>query len=206
MSFDIESRRKRHAVMSSQLVYLNNAELAKLIRPIPRPQYGWGSSGITKLGATQIFVKRIPMTTLELENAYSTKNHYRLPTYYSYGIGSAGLGVWREIAAGDHDAWFEDVVLLIAPIYNADGNERIQLTNRPGQNGPYGGMGQRPNAQQLDLNRDHMKLESPEARSVVRMMISIVDDDGNGQISREEWRRLVLRNCSSSHHHHSKGS
>ena len=76
----------------------------------------------------------------------------------------------REIAAGDHDAWFEDVVLLIAPIYNADGNERIQLTNRPGQNGPYGGMGQRPNAQQLDLNRDHMKLESPEARSVVRMM------------------------------------
>jgi hypothetical protein len=80
------------------------------------------------------------------------------------------LMLLREIAAGDHDGWFDDVVLLIAPIYNADGNERIALGNRPGQNGPYGGMGQRPNAQGLDLNRDHMKLESPEARSLLQMM------------------------------------
>jgi hypothetical protein len=76
----------------------------------------------------------------------------------------------REIAGGEHDAWFDDVVLLIAPIYNADGNERVDLGNRPGQNGPYGGMGQRPNAQGLDLNRDHMKLESPEARSLLGML------------------------------------
>ena len=31
-------------------------------------------------------------------------------------------------------------------------------------------MGQRPNAQGYDLNRDHMKLDSPEARSLVQMM------------------------------------
>jgi hypothetical protein len=31
-------------------------------------------------------------------------------------------------------------------------------------------MGQRPNAQDLDLNRDHMKLDSPEARSMARLM------------------------------------
>lgn len=76
----------------------------------------------------------------------------------------------REIAAGEHDDWFDSVVLLIAPIYNADGNERIALTNRPRQNGPIGGMGQRPNAQGLDLNRDHMKVDSPEARSLIGMM------------------------------------
>ncbi len=80
------------------------------------------------------------------------------------------LMLLREIAAGEHDAWFDDVVLLIVPIYNADGNERVTLGNRPGQNGPYGGMGQRPNAQGLDLNRDHMKLDSPEARSLLSMM------------------------------------
>lgn len=76
----------------------------------------------------------------------------------------------REIAQGRHDALLDSLVLLVAPIYNADGNERVALTNRPLQHGPIGGMGQRPNAQGLDLNRDHMKLDAPEARSLVRML------------------------------------
>ena len=79
----------------------------------------------------------------------------------------AMLMLLRSLAVGEHAAWADSLVLLIAPIYNADGNERVSLTNRPGQNGPLGGMGQRPNAQGLDLNRDHMKLDSPEARSLV---------------------------------------
>ena len=76
----------------------------------------------------------------------------------------------RDIARGEHREWLKSVVLIIAPIYNADGNERVLLTNRRGQHGPVAGMGQRPNAQGYDLNRDHMKLDSPEARSLVRLM------------------------------------
>ena len=76
----------------------------------------------------------------------------------------------RDYARGEYPEWTDDLVLLVAPIYNADGNERVDLGNRPRQHGPLGGMGQRPNAQGLDLNRDHMKLDSPEARSVVAMM------------------------------------
>jgi hypothetical protein len=76
----------------------------------------------------------------------------------------------RDLAQGKHAEWLQTMVLLIGPIYNADGNERVSLTNRGRQNGPVGGMGQRPNAQDLDLNRDHMKLDSPEARSVARLM------------------------------------
>lgn len=76
----------------------------------------------------------------------------------------------RELARGAHADWFDSIVLLVAPIYNADGNERVRLDNRGAQNGPVGGMGQRPNAQEYDLNRDHMKLDTPEARSLVRMM------------------------------------
>lgn len=76
----------------------------------------------------------------------------------------------RSLALGEHREWDQSMVLLVAPIYNADGNERVSLTNRGSQNGPVGGMGQRPNAQGLDLNRDHMKLDSPEARAVVKLM------------------------------------
>lgn len=75
----------------------------------------------------------------------------------------------RDLAEGKHAEWLSSMVLLIAPIYNADGNERISPTNRPGQHGPIEGMGQRPNAQGYDLNRDHMKLDSPEARSLIRL-------------------------------------
>lgn len=76
----------------------------------------------------------------------------------------------REIATGRHAAMFDHLVLLIAPIYNADGNERLDPMNRPRQNGPVTGMGIRPNAQGLDLNRDHTKLDSPEARGLVAMI------------------------------------
>ena len=76
----------------------------------------------------------------------------------------------RDLAAGRHDDWLQSMVFLIAPIYNADGNERFALNNRGPQYGPIGGQGQRPNAQGLDLNRDHMKLDSPEARAVVKLM------------------------------------
>ena len=82
----------------------------------------------------------------------------------------AMLMLLRDLATGLHAHWADSLVVLIAPIYNADGNERITLLNRGPQNGPFGGMGQRPNVQDLDLNRDHMKLDSPEARSLVRLM------------------------------------
>ena len=76
----------------------------------------------------------------------------------------------REIASGKHAQWMDSTVLLIAPIYNADGNERVSLTNRGPQNGPIGGMGIRANAQGLNINRDNMKLDTPEARSMVKML------------------------------------
>jgi hypothetical protein len=79
----------------------------------------------------------------------------------------AMLMLLRALANGEHSEWRESLVLLIAPIYNADGNERVSLTNRRSQNGPVAGMGQRANAQGLDLNRDNMKLDSPEAHSLV---------------------------------------
>lgn len=75
----------------------------------------------------------------------------------------------RELAGGRHADWLKSMVLLVAPIYNADGNERIGPKTRGAQNGPVEGSGQRPNAQDYDLNRDHMKLDSPEARGLIHL-------------------------------------
>lgn len=73
----------------------------------------------------------------------------------------------RELSIGDHAQWKDSLILLVAPLYNADGNERVNLRNRRRQNGPVGGMGTRANAMGLDLNRDQMKLDAPESRALV---------------------------------------
>jgi hypothetical protein len=64
----------------------------------------------------------------------------------------------------------DSIVLVAVPIYNADGNERIapQERNRPSQNGPAL-VGQRANADSLDLNRDYVKAEAPETRASLAM-------------------------------------
>jgi hypothetical protein len=82
----------------------------------------------------------------------------------------ATLMLLRALVAGERGYWLDSLVLLVAPIYNADGNERVTLTNRPLQDGPYGGIGQRANALGLDLNRDHAKLETSEARAQASLL------------------------------------
>jgi Zinc carboxypeptidase len=77
----------------------------------------------------------------------------------------------RELALGQHKEWLQSMVLLITPIFNADGNERFSLTNRQRQNGPINGMGTRQNAQGLNINRDFMKLETPEGRAFVKLWL-----------------------------------
>jgi hypothetical protein len=76
----------------------------------------------------------------------------------------------RQLALQPDHPLFNDLVVVFAPILNADGNERVSPDNRPGQVGPEQGMGQRANAQDLDLNRDWVKLESPEVRAVARFL------------------------------------
>ncbi|HXU30654.1 MAG TPA: M14 family metallopeptidase, partial [Thermoanaerobaculia bacterium] len=73
-------------------------------------------------------------------------------------------------AAGAHRELMDGATILFVPIYNADGHERISPYNRPNQNGPTDGMGFRTTTQGLDLNRDHVKLVSPEARALVALV------------------------------------
>ncbi|HEY7326747.1 MAG TPA: DPP IV N-terminal domain-containing protein [Gemmataceae bacterium] len=73
----------------------------------------------------------------------------------------------RDVATTKANPLLKDLVLVLAPIFNADGNERISKDNRRSQNGPAEGVGIRQNAAGLDLNRDYIKLDSPEVRALV---------------------------------------
>ncbi|MCN9243713.1 protein kinase family protein [Streptomyces sp. RY43-2] len=60
-----------------------------------------GRSAELDIDGTRVFVKRVPLTDRELrpENVRSTANLFGLPMFYQYGVGSAGFGAWRELAA-----------------------------------------------------------------------------------------------------------
>jgi len=83
----------------------------------------------------------------------------------------ASLMLARDILLAPDLPYLDKMVILIAPIFNADGNERISPENRRHQGGPEQGVGVRHNGQNLDLNRDSIKLESPELRGLVENVL-----------------------------------
>ncbi len=62
----------------------------------------------------------------------------------------------------------DNIILLIIPVLNVDGHERLSPFNRPNQNGPKK-MGWRTNALNLNLNRDYLKADTPEIRSFLKL-------------------------------------
>lgn len=83
---------------------------------------------------------------------------------------TASLMILRDLVLGKNPELLEAGVLLFAPIYNADGHENVSPTNRANQHGPAGGMGFRTTVTGLDLNRDHLKLDSVEARALASLV------------------------------------
>jgi hypothetical protein len=82
----------------------------------------------------------------------------------------ATLLILRDIALGRRPELAHGAVTLFAPIHNADGHERVSPYNRSEQNGPVEGMGYRTTAAGLNLNRDFLRLASPEARAMARLV------------------------------------
>ena len=63
----------------------------------------------------------------------------------------------------------EKVTAVFVPVLNPDGHERFGENNRPNQVGPEE-MGWRTNAQNLNLNRDYAKADSPEMQAMLRLL------------------------------------
>lgn len=69
----------------------------------------------------------------------------------------------------------DNLILLIIPVLNADGHERLSPFNRPNQNGPKK-MGWRTNSLNLNLNRDYTKADSSEIRGLLKLFDEWVPD------------------------------
>jgi hypothetical protein len=81
----------------------------------------------------------------------------------------AGLMLLRDIAFGGKSRLLDGANLLFIPALNADGHERVSAWNRPNQRGPRR-MGWRTTAQNLNLNRDYVKADSPEMRALLAVL------------------------------------
>lgn len=81
----------------------------------------------------------------------------------------ASFALLRDIGiTKEKSALLDRVILLVVPIYNVDGHERISPYNRINQNGPRE-MGWRGTSHNMNLNRDWMKADQPEAHAMLRL-------------------------------------
>jgi hypothetical protein len=82
----------------------------------------------------------------------------------------AGFAALRDILqSSPADSTLGRIALLFVPAFNADGHERFGRWNRPNQNGPIE-TGWRTTAQNINLNRDYMKADTPEMRAMLRLI------------------------------------
>lgn len=72
----------------------------------------------------------------------------------------------REILLGDKKNLLDNQILLFAPIYNTDSNDKMEKGRRPSQEDSPLEVGLRENSQGLDLNRDGMKMEAIETQAL----------------------------------------
>ncbi len=81
----------------------------------------------------------------------------------------AGFIALRELLREAAGSALERIALLFVPAFNADGHERVGRWNRPNQNGPQS-TGWRATSQNLNLNRDYTKADSPEMRAMLTLI------------------------------------
>lgn len=81
----------------------------------------------------------------------------------------ASLMLLRDMAVTRTRAsLFDNVILLVIPIFSVDGHERCSPYSRVNQNGPEE-MGWRTTSRNLNLNRDYMKADAVEMRAWLRL-------------------------------------
>ncbi|MFD5779165.1 protein kinase family protein [Streptomyces sp. NPDC126933] len=95
------ARLATYGSVSTHLSLLSDRRLGEVVAAATPLGSGIGGrSAELTVGGVRVFVKRVPLTDIEMrpENARSTANLFGLPMFYQYGVGSSGFGAWRELA------------------------------------------------------------------------------------------------------------
>jgi hypothetical protein len=77
----------------------------------------------------------------------------------------------RDILHGNKRDLLTNQIILFAPIYNTDSNDKMEKGRRPSQEDSPLEVGIRENSQGLDLNRDGIKLEANETQGLFANII-----------------------------------
>ena len=93
----------------------------------------------------------------------------------------ASMMLARDILVyNKYQSILDNVILVIIPIFNVDGHEHFSPYNRINQVGPKE-MGWRVTADRLNLNRDYMKVQTPEMQHWMKMF--------------NQWKHHVIYDC-----------
>lgn len=87
----------------------------------------------------------------------------------------AVMMLMRDILLGSKKHLLENQIVLFAPIYNTDSNDKMEKGRRPSQEDSPLETGIRENSQGLDLNRDGVKMEAPETQGLITNIIAVWD-------------------------------
>lgn len=77
----------------------------------------------------------------------------------------------RDILLGNKKHLLDNQIILLAPIYNTDSNDKMEKGKRPSQEDSPLEVGNRENSQGLDLNRDGVKMEAHETNGLFTNII-----------------------------------
>ncbi|RJO75275.1 serine/threonine protein phosphatase [Nocardia panacis] len=94
------ARSDRHRTLSAFLASRSDIQLAELMDAGVSQSVGvGGGAAVVDVAGISVFVKRVPLTDLELTHWGSTANLFDLPMFCQYGIGGPSFSAWRELAA-----------------------------------------------------------------------------------------------------------
>ncbi|WP_333818923.1 M14 family metallopeptidase [Ohtaekwangia sp.] len=126
--------------------------------------------------------KEIPVAILSKSGIASAEEARKANAFVIYIQGNIHAGevegketvmmLMRDILLGHKHYLLDNQVILFAPIYNTDSNDKMEKGRRPSQEDSPLEVGIRENSQGLDLNRDGIKQEALETQALFTNIIT----------------------------------